>query len=103
MSASGYKVLPDSAPVEANCAERCGANDARTEEVRRLIQSSLSYGSEAWLSRESGVCLATTRKAIEGECRLPASLLRAALRMKSPDEQAALLSIWLGVPLGHRP
>ena len=90
--------LPD--VREENCE---GKNDLRTEELRRALQGSLTYGSEAWLARESGMCLSSVQKAVEGQQRLPAGLVRAALRLRSPEEQAALVSLWLGVPLVHQP
>lgn len=96
MTASTFNVVPGEARVEEDFG---GKNDSHTEELRRAIQVSLSYGSEPWLSQDSGVCMTTTRKAIEGECRLPASLVRSALRLRSPEDQAALLSLWLGIDL----
>ena len=72
-----------------------GANDARTEALLNAMRPACGYGSAAWLARQSGVCLASTRKAIEGEHRLPASLLRSMLLLHSPADQAALISLWL--------
>lgn len=88
---------------EENCTGNCAVNDARTEQLRRALQVGLDYGAEPWLARESGVCIASVRKAVAGEHRLPASVLRAALRLRSPQEQADLLSLWLGIPLRHEP
>lgn len=91
-------------PLQLSCEGKCsGKNDARTEELRRALQGSLTYGGEPWLARESGVCISSVRHQVEGEQRLSAPLLRAALRLRSPEEQAALLSLWLGLPLEHRP
>ena len=90
--------LPD--VREENCE---GKNDLRTEALRRALQLGLVYGAEPFLSRTSGVCLSSVRHQVEGEQRLSAPLLRSALLLVSPDETAELLSMWLGLPLSHRP
>ena len=100
MTTSPEKVRPLRLSCEGKCA---GKNDTRTEELRRALQGSLTYGGEPWLARESGVCISSVRHQVEGEQRLSAPLLRAALRLRSPEEQAELLSLWLGTPLEHRP
>jgi hypothetical protein len=96
-------VAPAVEDGKANCPADCATNDPRTETLRRALQSSLTYGSEAFLARRSGVCMGSTAKQIEGSQRLSAPLLRAALLLHSPDEIAELLSLWLGVPLRHEP
>ncbi len=96
MTSPAFNVVPEDLSGEENSVEK---NDVHTDELRRALQTGLSYGSAAWLAQESGVCISTTRKAIEGECRLPASLVRSALRLRSPEDQAALLSLWLGIDL----
>ena len=82
---------PNLAPVlaagKANCAADCEPNDPATETLRRALQASLSYGSEAWISRASGVCLASTAKHIEGTQRLSGPVIRAALLLRSPEER----------------
>lgn len=101
MSCMVPNVAPIAGPVTANC--EANSNDPHTELLRRALQSSLTYGSEAFLARRSGVCMASTAKQIEGSQRLSAPLVRTALLLHSPDEIAELLSLWLGVPLRHEP
>lgn len=89
-------VAPLPADGKANCEADCQPNDPATETLRRALQASLSYGSEAWISRASGVCLASTQKQIEGTQRLSAPVVRAALLLRSPEERDALLGLWIG-------
>lgn len=84
------------AVVQAKCMADCGVNDPATETLRRALQCSLSYGSEAWIARASGVCLASTAKQIEGSQRLSAPVVRAALLLRSAEERDALIGLWLG-------
>ena len=93
------------APVadKAKCEANSEANDPRTETLRRALQNALDYGAEPYVARASGVCLGSVRKQIEGSQRLAASTLRAVLLLRAPDEQAELVSLWLGIPLRHEP
>ncbi len=88
---------------KVNCEGECAVNDAHTERLRRVLQSSMTYGSEAFLARHSGVCLHSAEKQIEGSQRMSAPLLRSRLLLESPDEVAELVSLWLGLPLRHQP
>ena len=92
------------AAVTGHCAGKCtGENDPRTQEALRALRPETGPGSYGWLARESGVCVKSVGNAVRGEQRLPASLMRALLRLRSPEEQAEIVSLWLGIPLEHRP
>ncbi len=104
MNAPAGNLAPALVPREGKCSEDCeGKNDRRTDALRRALLYHMTYGSEPYLSRVSGVCISSVRKQAEGEHRMSAPLLRSMLLLAPPDEAAELLSVWLGLPLAHRP
>ena len=75
-----------------------GMNDAGTEMVLRAMDRDrlLGRGSHPWLSEMSGVPLSTVHKALSGQARCPAPLLRALFLLVRPERMASYVSLWTG-------